>query len=52
MAVLEIGSPSGFIADEASVASSTQKPKRVEVEHKKLTLYYDEVNPAFGTRPQ
>ena len=44
MAVLEIGFPSGFIADESSVASSQQKPKRTEIESKKLVLYYDEVN--------
>lgn len=43
MAVLEVGFPSGFLADEASVTSSTEKPKRVELENKKLVLYFDEV---------
>ena len=43
MAVLEIGSPSGFMADIGSVVSSAEKPKRVEQEDKKIVLYYDEV---------
>ena len=43
MAVLEIGSPSGFIADEGSVASSPDKPKRTELGERKIVLYYDEV---------
>ena len=43
MAILEIGSPSGFIADEASVASAPNKPKRTELAERKLVLYYDEV---------
>ncbi|XP_053383073.1 CD109 antigen-like [Mercenaria mercenaria] len=43
MAVMEIGSPSGFIGDIVSVYSKPDH-KRVEIEMRKLVLYFDEID--------
>ena len=43
MAILEIGTPSGFMADPSSVKSPSQEPARVEPGNRKVVLYFDEV---------
>ena len=43
MAILEIGTPSGFMADPSSVKSPSQEPARVEPGNRKVILYFDEV---------
>ena len=43
MAILEIGTPSGFMADPSSVKSPSQEPARVEPGDRKVVLYFDEV---------
>ena len=43
MAILEIGTPSGFMADPLSVKSPSQEPARVEPGNRKVVLYFDEV---------
>ena len=43
MAILEIGTPSGFMADPSSVKSPSQEPARVEPGDRKVILYFDEV---------
>ena len=42
MAVIEIGSPSGFVPEIPTVISEP-KEKKIETEARKIVLYYDEV---------
>ena len=42
MAVMEIGSPSGFVGDLVSVYSEPDH-KRADIEMRKIILYFDEV---------
>lgn len=42
MAVLEIGTPSGFVHDAANILSDPPH-KRVDVDQRKSVIYFDEV---------
>jgi hypothetical protein len=42
MAVMEIGSPSGFVGDLVSVYSKPDH-KRADIDLRKIILYFDEV---------